>query len=230
MKMHFDTAYFFAWVLTFIFGTALQKYCQTFVAQRLGDSTPRNKGRLTLNPTAHHEPLGLLFAFLLSLGSLGYPAIAWGKPIQIDLYRIRGGRLGRSIVALVGPLTYLLLAFLIWMASKFYIENVVSPGDFLARLLFGIVVVNLILCAFNLIPIPPLDGYDIIRGLLPRDWEPRLLWLEQYGILVLVVLVLILPFFLRINILFQFFVIPVASALGGLLGIGDLVRLFLGSV
>jgi Zn-dependent protease len=224
--MQFDTAYFFAWVLSFIFGTTFQKYCQAFVAQRLGDSTPRSKGRLTLNPTAHHEPMGLLFAFLLSLG---YPAITWGKPLQIDAYRIRGGRLGRSIVAAVGPLSYFLLAFLIWMASKFYIESA-SLGDLLARVLFGIIVVNLVLCAFNLIPIPPLDGYDLIRGLLPKDWEPRLLWLEQYGILVLVVLVLILPFFLRINILFQFFVIPVASALGGLLGIGEQVRSFLGSI
>ncbi|MEI6043802.1 MAG: site-2 protease family protein [Chloroflexota bacterium] len=224
--MLFDTAYFFAWVLTFIFGTAFQKYCQTFVAQRLGDSTSRSKGRLTLKPAAHHEPLGLLFAFLLSLG---YPAIAWGKPLTIDTYRIRGGRLGRSIVALVGPLSYLLLALLIWLASKFYIESP-APKDLLARLLVGIIVVNLILCAFNLIPIPPLDGYDLIRGILPKDWEPRLLWLEQYGILVLVVLVLILPFFLQINILFEFFVIPVTTALGGLLGVGDLVRSFLGSL
>src|SRR5689334_11753091 len=115
--MGFNTAYFVAWVIVFIFGVSLEKFLQAFVAGRLGDSSPRSKGRLRLNPSVHHEPLGLIFAFFLSLGpSLGLIVITWGKPVEVDVYRLRGGRLGRSIVALVGPLTYFGAAFLIWLA------------------------------------------------------------------------------------------------------------------
>ena len=212
----FDTAYFLAWVLVFVFGTSLQKFCQAFVANRLGDPSSANKGRLTLNPLVHHEPLGLVFGFLLSVN---YPAVAWGKPLELNNFRLRGGRLGRVLVAAIGPLTFLVVAFLLWIASKGYILGV-SRSDFVAKLLVDIIQVALILCAFNLIPIYPFDGYEIIKSILPADWEPRLQWVEQYGILILVVLVLILPFFLQVNILFRFYVSPIVNALANLLGIG----------
>ncbi len=216
MRPAFDTAYFFAWVLAFILGVAFQKFCQAFVAERLGDPTPRSKNRVTLNPFAHHEPLGLVFAFFLSVGTT---AITWGKPLELNTFRIRGGRLGRSLVALVGPLSFFLLAFLVWLASKSYLLGA-GRTDFFAQLLINLISVLLTLCAFNLIPIYPMDGYEIIKNLLPADWEPRLLWVEQYGILILIGLVLLLPFFLQgFNPLFEFYVLPVIRALAGLLGI-----------
>src|SRR5689334_13238543 len=107
----FDTAYFLAWVLVFLLGTALAKFCQAFVAARLGDPTAASKGRLTLNPAAHHEPLGLVFAFFLALGAFGVNVVTWGKPLELNLYRLRGGKLSRTLVGLVGPLVYLLVAF-----------------------------------------------------------------------------------------------------------------------
>ncbi len=223
MLQPFDTAYFLAWVLAFLFGTGIEKFVQAMVALILGDSSPKSKNRLTLNPVAHHEPLGLIFGFMLSVH---YPIVTWGKPVEINPFSIRGGRLGRSLVGLVGPLTYFFLAFIIWIASKPYLTSANFRSDFIARLLLFIIVVNLSLCAFNLIPIPPLDGYDILRGFLPAQWETRLLWLEKYGIAVLVVLLLFIPFFLRIDILNQFYVSPIVSALSGLIDRETLGALF----
>jgi Zn-dependent protease len=230
MLIIFSTAYFLAWLIVFIFGTGLQRYCQAFVAERLGDSSPRNKGRLTLNPMAHHDPLGLFFAFILSLetpvvvGGSSVPGsgptvIAWGKPLELNTFRLRGGRLARSLVALVGPLVFLLLAFLIWLATQNYIKGS-NGSDFLAQFFTSLIFVSLTLCAFNLIPIPPMDGYEVLKGFLPAQWEPRLLWLEKYGMLIIIVLTLVVPWILRINILMDFYVRPLTSALGSLLGIG----------
>lgn len=215
MAVNFDTAYFLAWVVAFTFGIALHEFSQAFVAYRLGDMTPRVQGRVTLNPTVHHEPFGLLMAFLLSVTTLS--GVAWGKPVPLNSYAVKGGRAGNLIVLLAGPLSNLLLAFLINLAAAPYIASH-SGNDFLARFLFDLVVVNILLFAFNLfIPLAPLDGLGIWRNLLPQQWNKIFLPLETYGPYILLVLIFIVPFFLQIQ-LFSYIINPVRDAVLRLFG------------
>jgi Zn-dependent protease len=212
----FDTAYFFAWVVAFIIGIAWQKFCQAFVATALGDSTPRKEGRYTLNPFAHHTPLGLLFAFLTSLNT---PLVAWGKPLPINTYAIRGRKLGYFLVSITVPLSTFFLAFIIWLASSPIItgSGILSSNrgntDFLPNFLLDLIYVNLLLTAFNLIPIPPLGGWDILRSILPDDWNQRIQGFEEYGLLTLIVIVFFVPFFTRVNPLYAFVFNPIVVAL-----------------
>lgn len=217
-----DSAFFFAWVIAFIFGTAWQKFCQAFVATMLGDPTPRKEGRLTLNPFVHHSALGLIFAFLIGLGTR---LVAWGKPLNINTYALRGRKLGYFLVSITVPLSSFLLAVVIWLASSSYISSA-NATAFLPRFLFWLVVVNLFLTAFNLIPIPPLGGWDILRSLLPDDWNQRIQPFEEYGLLTLLIIIFLLPFLTlgRFNPLFDFVLNPIVSALLQLIsGVGRAV-------
>lgn len=208
----FDAAFFFGWVISFVLCVPIQKFAQGFVAALLGDNTPRKEGRLTLNPFAHHTALGLLFAVLISLGT---SLVAWGKPMPVNSYLIRGRRVGMFLVGITAPLTNLLVAFLIWLASRNYIVNVKSD-DFLGRFLLQLIGVNLFLVAFNFIPLPPLGGWDIFRPLLPNQWVQKIdPFLEEYGLLTLIIVVFFVPFLTggRFNPLFQLVINPIVTAL-----------------
>jgi|GEM_PF-104139 len=221
----FDTAYFFAWVVAFLIGISLREAAKAWVASRLGDQTPRSQGRLTLNPTAHHQPLGLILAFI---ASLSYPVMAWGKPVEFNTFSLRGGRRGLSLIAAVGLLTNLVVAWLIWLASSSYIKSALSRGgqiDFIADFLLSLITVNLFLFAFNLLPIPTLDGYTFFKGFTPAKWDLRLIKYEEIGLLILVILNFIVPFVFGIfsrssaNPLFTFIFTPIVRWFAGILGI-----------
>ncbi len=228
----FDTANFFAWVVAFIIGVSLREAVKAWVATRLGDRTPSSQGRLTLNPTAHHQPLGLILAFI---ASMGYPVMAWGKPVEFNTFSLRGGRRGLSLIAAAGLLTNLVVAWLIWLASSSYIKSVAAVnfntgrGDLIARFLVALIVVNLLLFAFNLLPIPPLDGYLFFKGFTPAKWDLRLINYEEIGLLILVVINFIIPFVFGIfsrngsNPFFTFIFYPIVQWLFGIMGINSTV-------
>jgi Zn-dependent protease len=219
--MTFSTAVFLAWVVAFIFGIAIREYLKALVADRLGDKRPRSQGRLTLNPTAHHHGLGLVLAFM---ASVGYPVITWGKPVEVNTNALRGGRGSITLLSAVGILANLLLGWLIWLAASPYIRNAKST-DLLANFLSNLVLVNFLLFAFDLLPIPPLDGYYFIKGLLPAQWDVKLQSYETYGTLILVIVVLFIPFLFGIfssrggNPIFDFIINPIVRAVCGLFGI-----------
>jgi Zn-dependent protease len=213
------TANFLGWVVAFIFGIAFREFSKAVVADRLGDRGPRKEGRLTLNPTAHHHPLGLILAFISSVYT---PMLCWGKPIEINTFALRGGRLSMSLVAAVGLLSNVLVAWVIWLAAGGYIKSSSDlPANFLKQLIF----VNLLLFAFDLLPLPPLDGYYLIKGFLPNRWDEKLVWLETNAVLVLVIVILFVPFLLGIvsrgtgDPLFQYVFSPIVRAFAQLLGI-----------
>jgi Zn-dependent protease len=148
-------------------------------------------GRVSFNPAVHFDPIGF---FLFILIALGFPAIAWGKPVPVNTYNLRPlGRLGRkgsmALVALAGPASNVVLATIAALPLRFA-DPALLTGS-LGNFLFLFVQLNLLLAAFNMIPIPPLDGSKILMGILPSFWTPILAPLERYGFLVLLVLILI---------------------------------------
>lgn len=185
----------------FIFGLValilaidIHEFSHAWAAEHLGDPTPRLMGRLTLNPLAHLDPVGTVLLVLIHFG--------WGKPVQFDPYNLRNPRRDGAIISLAGPISNILLAILcsvilrVMFASQgAAAQHVVTGGaSLIASAFLGqLIVYNIVLAIFNLVPIHPLDGFKIVEGILPKGQAAEWHELERYGILFL--LVLLLPIF-----------------------------------
>ena len=191
----------FSGLVGLIIGFTIHEFSHALAALGEGDPTARRMGRLTLNPLKHIEPFG--FALLLLVG------FGWARPVQVDERNLRHGRLGMAWVALAGPLSNFVLAFLLGALIR---SGIVPDGlaldnfpDFLGGLVLPFVIFyNLALGVFNLIPLPPLDGSKVVGGLLPRALYEPYLSFERYGWLLLLGLVavnLALNFALDISII-----------------------------
>jgi len=165
-------------VIALAIAITVHEFSHAFLAYRLGDDTPRRLGRLSLNPIVHLDPIGTILLFLVGFG--------WGKPVPVNPYHLRGGaRQGMAKVAFAGPLAGLLTAALFGAL----IRGLGAP--FLSGVLFLIVFYNIILSLFNLIPLPPLDGFHVLRGLLPRELAYSFSRLEGYGPMLLIFIIFI---------------------------------------
>jgi Zn-dependent protease len=157
------------------------------VALWCGDDTARRAGRLTLNPIPHIDPFGtILLPLLLSLTSFG--VIGYAKPVPVNVRKLRSPRQQALYVSLAGPAVN--IAFCLLAAA---VLRSFSPVGDIGRYVFYFGVVNVILAAFNLIPLPPLDGSAIIERFLPARAWPQWLKLRQYSMGILLVIVLVLP-------------------------------------
>jgi Zn-dependent protease len=215
----FDTGYFLGALLAFVFGTAFARGCQAFMAYRLGDKLPRNEGRMTFNPARHHEPLGLLLALFISL-RLGF--IAWGKPLNLNPYSNKMRRLGGVVIGLTGLFAYFILAAASGLLFNLLLNFGTTNPENLSlwiKTAYYFTYFNALFLAFNLIPIPPLDCYLILKGLLSPEWEVKLLWLETYGPVLLLTLVIILQFLFPSNILYTFVFTPIVRLIMTILGL-----------
>ena len=196
----------FSGLVGLIIGFTIHEFSHALAAQGEGDSTARRMGRLTLNPLKHIEPFG--FALLLLVG------FGWARPVQVEPRNLRHGRLGMAWVALAGPLSNFVLAFLLGalIRSGIVPDDLARDNfadflfaDFLGGLVLPLVIFyNLALGVFNLIPLPPLDGSKVVGGLLPRALYEPYLSFERYGWLLLLGLVavnLALNFALDISII-----------------------------
>jgi Zn-dependent protease len=156
------------------------------MANQLGDPTARLRGRISLNPVVHFDPLGALMILLMAFQGIG---IGWGKPTPVNPYRLRHGpRVGGAMVALAGPLSNLLLATVVAVLLRLSLS---LPG-LLGLLVWTVVIVNIGLAVFNLLPIPPLDGFSVLMGILSTirarwayEWSSTLARLESQGMMVL---------------------------------------------
>ncbi len=179
----FDLPSLIANIPALMIGFAFHEFAHAWVADRLGDPTPRSQGRLTLNPFVHLDIFGTLMAFLYQFG--------WAKPVMTNPQYFKGNKLrGRMLVSLAGPLMNLLTAFvalLLWYLTMHWMHGSAWSGV-IAMMFKAIVLMNLSLGIFNLLPIPPLDGFGVLGGLLPQRLAYRLLAFEQYGMLILVLL------------------------------------------
>ena len=175
-----------------ITGIALHEASHAFTADRLGDHTARMLGRVSVNPLRHLDPLGSLLLLMVGFG--------WGKPVPVNPSRLRHGpEKGRAMVAAAGPLMNLAIAVLAALPFQlglidWDIRGPVSSwgADQYASLYLGsLVLINVLLAVFNLLPIAPLDGFAVALGLMPRDLARDFARLERYGILILMVLIMV---------------------------------------
>jgi Zn-dependent protease len=165
----------------------IHEFAHALAAFQLGDSTAKLFGRVTLDPRAHIDPMG---AILLLVAGFG-----WAKPTPVNPYNLRGGRSGEALVALAGPLSNLILATLAALPLRYILAVGMELPAIVTTTLGLLVLFNLLLMIFNLIPIPPLDGSKVLFALMDRQTEMR--WrpvLEQYGFLLLIAAVF-LPIF-----------------------------------
>jgi Zn-dependent protease len=190
-------------------GITVHEACHALAAVQLGDQTPRLMGRLSLNPLRHLDPIG---TFMILFGPLG-----WGKPVQFNPMNLKiDPHVGSAIVSVAGPVANIVTAFLAFQPLR----AEVAMSDTLESVLFSVVRANLFLAAFNLIPIPPLDGFGFVTGLLPRQISNQLEPIRQYGPVILLVLVF-LPFLGGPNILVQI-MSPIVTSLAQLISLGSM--------
>jgi len=160
-----------------LIGLTLHEFAHAYVADRLGDRTARAAGRLTLNPLVHIDVLGLILLFIAGFG--------WAKPVPINPYNFRGNiKRGVLLVSMAGPVSNFFIACISAAALAFF-----AYDPLVGTLLKTVIYINVVLAVFNLIPVPPLDGSKILAGLLPgrQEW---LVYLEQYGVLLLLLLMI----------------------------------------
>jgi Zn-dependent protease len=161
-----------------------------YAALALGDPTAKYQGRLTLNPISHLDPIGSILVPLLGYFAGGF-IIGWAKPVPFNPYNLRNQKWGEAMVAIAGPLSNIFLAIIFAMVIRFAAGFSLINQTFL-NLSGFIVVLNITLAVFNLIPIPPLDGSKILFALLPYRFHQLRQSLERYGL----VFVLIFIFFI----------------------------------
>ena len=155
--------YFAITLVSLLLAITVHECAHAWAADQLGDPTARLMGRLTLNPIAHLEPLGTIMMVVTTLTGMG---IGWGKPVPVTPYRLRyGPRRGNGLVALSGPGSNLLVALVLGLLLRLGGPLLLSAGV-VRIVLQSIVMTNIIIAVFNMLPLPPLDGYSVLLGLL----------------------------------------------------------------
>jgi Zn-dependent protease len=155
-----------------------------WIAYRLGDPTAKNRGRLSLNPLKHLDPLGTAMFIITYLFS-GF-VFGWAKPIPVSPYYFKDRQRGMAIVGAAGPITNLILA-VIFILLLNWIQPAVDSRWFLV--FFLLFQINIVLGLFNLIPIPPLDGSRIVGAFLPRNAYEKWVAIDRYGIFVVFIFI-----------------------------------------
>jgi Zn-dependent protease len=172
-------------VVALVVGITFHEFSHAFVADQLGDHRPRALGRVSLNPARHIDPVGALFFVLAGFG--------WGRPVPVNGYALRPGRIGMAYVAAAGPIANLVVAAVFAVVFRAVrLADVFGPdATFVPLLLASIVFYNIALGLFNLLPIPPLDGYNLALPFLPPRTAMTVQRYSTYGVLALLLLVVL---------------------------------------
>ena len=160
-----------------LYSVILHEIAHGLVASWFGDDTARYSGRLTLNPMAHLDPVGTLMLVFIGFG--------WAKPVPVNYNNLSNARLGVVSVALAGCVTNILIAMVALFLTQFQVINMNSA---ISTILPIVARINIVLAAFNLIPIPPLDGSRILMEFLPREAQSTLARIEPYGFFIIIIL------------------------------------------
>lgn len=170
-----------AFTIALVVGITVHEFSHAWAAARLGDRTAQRQGRLTLNPLAHLDPVGTLLIFIAGFG--------WGKPTPVTPSNIRiGEKAGMAVVALAGPISNIIIAALAAMPAR--LGTLTLGGGIDAQMLEALVLWNVVLAIFNLLPIAPLDGFKVALGVLPRALAVPFARTERFGMIILLLVVL----------------------------------------
>ena len=188
--------YLAAFMVAILTGLAFHEFCHAWAANELGDDTAARQGRLTLNPLAHLDPIGSVLLLMFGFG--------WAKPTPVNPWRLKNGpRRGNAIVAFAGPASNFFFAAIAALPIRLglvessfgtNIEAVIRFGngeDFVFLFLYFVISLNILLGIFNLIPLPPLDGFKVLTGIVPREIAHSLERLAPYGPGILMTLLVI---------------------------------------
>ncbi len=170
-----DPLSFLLIAIPLLYAIIFHELAHGWVAYRMGDPTAKNLGRLSLNPIRHLDPMGTIMLFLVGFG--------WAKPVPVNFANLRDRRKGMILVASAGIVMNMILAF-----SALFLSRLLSlpESSMPAVVLYLFAKINIILAAFNLIPIPPLDGSKILLGFAPPNIQAYLLRLERFGFLIVI--------------------------------------------
>jgi len=181
-------------ILAFIIAIVFHEVAHGWMANRLGDPTAKLMGRLSLNPLKHYDPVGttLLLVLVFLRAVTQNPAIipfGWAKPVVIDPYNLKDPKKDSALVSLAGPATNIIVAVIAGFLYRF-VSNPFSPLYILSGFFYAVILLNIALGLFNLIPIHPLDGGKILIGILPnKDAREADIFLRRYGIIMLILLI-----------------------------------------
>jgi len=192
-------------IICFLIAMVIHEYAHALTATLLGDPTPRNQGRQSLNLRMHLDPLGTLLCVVLAFTPVGPIGLGWGKPVKTDPWKLRGGpNIGTLVDSVAGILISLVLGVLAAILIRFLpasltVGPLVNPNGNLVifRIVQFITVfsaANIVLGLFNLLPLYPLDGYQILYTLLPSRHALKFAKSAQYGPLIIIFILFVLPF------------------------------------
>ncbi|MFS0783904.1 site-2 protease family protein [Bacillus sp. 1P06AnD] len=169
-------------IISLLIAFTVHEFAHAYVAYKFGDSTAKDQGRLTLNPIEHIDPIGTLFILIAGFG--------WARPVPVNRYNFKRPRLAGVLVSVAGPVSNLLVTIIAFtiMYGMAALNVWNDMPFFVSDLLNVIISMNTMLFVFNLLPIPPLDGYRIIEDLVSPRIRAKMTQYEQYGMLLFLIL------------------------------------------
>lgn len=178
---------------TYIIAITVHEFMHAWTAMQLGDDTAYHLGRVSLNPAVHFDPIGFIMFLLIAVTGFGF---AWGKPVPVNTYRLRpldrfGKQGSMAVVAFAGPLSNLVLAAA--ASLGLVLGGEAARSSMIGDALTTFIALNIGLAAFNMIPVPPLDGYRIMLAVLPKYWQPIVAGMERASFGILLLLIFIAP-------------------------------------
>ncbi|AIS60881.1 site-2 protease family protein [Listeria ivanovii] len=169
-------------LVTLLIAFTIHEWAHALVALAFGDDTAKNQGRLSLNPLVHIDLFGLLLILIAGFG--------WAKPTPVNRFKLKKRRLGSILVSLAGPISNMLLAVIGVGAYALFLNYSFFAGSILETFLMVFIQLNIVLFVFNLIPLPPLDGYQVLVEFLPLSARAKLEPVERYAMLIFLVIAL----------------------------------------
>ena len=190
-------------IILLVLSVVVHEVCHGYAALRLGDPTAKYAGRLTLNPLKHLDPIGSVIVPLILSIIPPHMVFGWAKPVPVNPYNFKDRRWGEALVAAAGPASNLGLALVFGLMIRFNEFFYFLPASFFT-IAASLVLINLMLTVFNLVPIPPLDGSKILFALIPEHSATAQNWIERHSLVIFLVFIFFLWRFIDPVIIFLF--------------------------